>query len=68
VHAEGFYGGTVAELRQSAVMQERGGNVIGDAFVVRQVGRTLAGDDSGELVVGQPSFFAGDDVGVKLIG
>jgi len=43
------------------------GDVIGDRFPAREIARTLAGDDDGELVVGEAALLGGDNMGVELV-
>ncbi len=49
MHPKRLHRRPIAQFRQRAVMKQRPGNVVGDRFVVGQIGRALAGDDGGEL-------------------
>ena len=50
------------------MVKQRRGDIVGDAFFAGEIARALAGDDGGELVVGQAAPFPGDDMGVELVG
>lgn len=64
---KGLYGLPIVQLGQGAVLDQGRRDVISDSFFAREIARTLAGNDGGELIVRQPASLGGDDVGIELI-
>src|SRR5205823_913481 len=68
VFSERLHSLPIIQFWQRAVVKERGSNIVGDRFIMRQVAGPLAGNDGGKLVVRKSAALGGNDVSVEFVG